>query len=136
MVLSVEAKRRREGNGWEAYVDLGREKTDLDVLKWVERAVVLGAGEILITSVDKEGMQEGFDNELVHAISSVVDVPIIASGGMGNSEHARSVIDDSGADAVAMAHVLHYNKITLHDLRTYLLSKEIEVSIHDVAAPL
>lgn len=136
MVLSVEAKRRRDGKGWEAYVDLGREKTDIDVVDWVQRAVDLGIGEILVTSVDREGMRAGFDVELVRAIADVVDVPVIASGGMGQLEHASDVIEQGGADAVAMAHVLHYKQIALEGMRNFLLNRNIEVSVHDVAPHL
>lgn len=136
MVLSVEAKRRRDGKGWEAYVDLGREKTDIDVVDWVQRAVDLGIGEILVTSVDREGMRAGFDVELVRAIADVVDVPVIASGGMGSLEHASDVIEKGGADAVAMAHVLHYKQVSLEGLRDFLLNRSIEVSVHDVAPHL
>ena len=131
MVLSVEAKRRRTGEGWEAYVDNGREKTGRDVIDWVKRAVSLGVGEILVTSVDKEGMQEGFDIELVRAIVDVVEVPVIASGGMGRLEHAAAVIEDGGADAVAMAHVLHYERIKLQDIRRFLAGRGIEATEHD-----
>jgi len=136
MVLSVEAKRRRDGKGWEAYVDLGRVKTDIDVIDWVQRAVDLGVGEVLVTSVDHEGMRAGFDVDLVRAITDVVEVPVIASGGMGKLEHASEVIDLGHADAVAMAHVLHYKQISLESLRRFLLDRGIEVSIHDVTPHL
>ena len=136
MVLSLEAKRRPSGKGWEVYVDLGREKTDMDVIDWVQRAVELGAGEVLVTSVDREGMRAGFDVELVRAICDVVDVPVIASGGMGLLEHASAVIEQGGADAVSMAHVLHYKQVSLKDVRNHLLARDIEVSVHDVAAHL
>lgn len=136
MVLSVEAKRRRGGGGWEAYVDNGREKTGLDVIEWVKQAVRLGVGEILVTSVDKEGMQEGFDIDLVRAITDVVEVPVIASGGMGRLEDAAAVIEEGGADAVAMAHVLHYKKIELQEIRNFLAGRGIEVTVHDDASHL
>jgi cyclase len=136
MVLSLEAKRRPSGKGWEVYVDLGREKTDMDVVDWVQRAVELGAGEVLVTSVDKEGMRAGFDVDLVRAVCDVVDVPVIASGGMGTLDHASAVIEQGGADAVAMAHVLHYKQVSLKDARSHLLARGIEVSVHDVAAHL
>ena len=136
MVLSIEAKRRPSGKGWEVYVDLGREKTDMDVIDWVQRAVDLGAGEMLVTSVDREGMRAGFDVELVRAVCDVVNVPVIASGGMGQLDHASNVIEQGGADAVAMAHVLHYKQISLSDVRSHLLARGLEVSVHDVAAHL
>jgi imidazole glycerol-phosphate synthase subunit HisF len=136
MVLSLEAKKRPSGKGWEVYVDLGREKTDMDVIDWVQQAVKLGAGEILVTSVDREGMRAGFDVELVRAVCDVVDVPVIASGGMGQLAHASQLIEQGGADAVAMAHVLHYKQVSLHEMRGYLLDRGIEVSVHDVAPHL
>lgn len=136
MVLSVEAKRRRGDQGWEAYVDNGREKTGLDVVEWVKQAVHLGAGEILVTSVDMEGTRQGFDLGLVRAVTDAVEVPVIASGGMGRLEDAVAVIEEGGADAVAMAHVLHYKQIELHDLRAFLASRGIEVTLHDHASHL
>jgi imidazole glycerol-phosphate synthase subunit HisF len=131
MVLSVEAKKRGVDSGWEAYIDNGREKTGLDVIEWVKRAVLLGAGEILVTSVDKEGMRRGFDIDLMRAVTDVVDVPVIASGGMGKLEDASAVIVDGGADAVAMADVLHYNRIELKDVRNFLATIGVEVTPHD-----
>lgn len=134
MVLSVEAKRRKGSDGWEAYVDNGREKTGLDVLDWVKRAVGHGAGEILLTSVDNEGMRRGFDVELVRAVTDIVDVPVIASGGMGRLEDALSVVKHGGADAVAMAHVLHYKLLSLRQIRDFMNENGFEVIAHDDAA--
>lgn len=128
MVLSVEAKRR--GDHWEAYIDNGREKTGLDAIAWIKQAVDMGAGEILVTAVDKEGMRKGFDVELMRKVTEAVDVPVIASGGMGSLQDAADVILNGGADAVAMAHVLHFNNITLSDLRSYLGDRQIEVTNH------
>lgn len=116
MVLSVEAKRMGEGK-WEAYTDNGRERTGLDVVDWVRRGVDLGAGEILLTSVDQEGTRKGFDVPLVRAVSTAVSVPVIASGGMGSVEHMLSVLREGCADAVAIADVLHYGRTTLRDLK-------------------
>jgi cyclase len=101
-------------------VDNGREHTGLDVLTWADQAVVLGAGEILLTSVDQEGTQKGFDLELVKAVSDRVPIPVIAAGGMGSPDHLKSVVRDAHADAVAMASVLHYGKWTLAQLRESL----------------
>lgn len=136
MVLSIEAKRLRGEDRWEAYVDNGREKTGLDVIAWAKQAVALGAGEILLTSVDHEGMAKGFDIPLVRAVTAVVDVPVIASGGMGAPEHALAVIEEGGADAVAMAHILHYGTCTISAVRTYLIDRGIEVCSHDESAHL
>lgn len=131
MVLSVEAKRLRGQEKWEAYVDNGREKTGRDVVEWVVEAVQRGAGEILLTSVDHEGMAKGFDIPLCRAVTAVVDVPVILSGGMGSAEHALAAIAEGGADAIAMAHVLHYNKLTIDQVRAYLIDHGIEVCRHD-----
>lgn len=116
MVLSIEAKRVGVAQ-WEAYTDNGRERTGLDVLEWVKRGVSMGAGEILLTSVDREGTRKGFDLELVKAVSSVVSVPIIASGGMGAPHHSIDVVKEGGADAIAMADILHYNRSDLREIR-------------------
>lgn len=116
MVLSIEAKSIAPGR-WEVYTDNGREKTGLDVVDWAQRGVELGAGEILLTSVDREGMREGFDVDLVAAVSHAVHVPVIASGGMGKTEHLREVVQRGQADAVAMADILHYGRATVADIR-------------------
>ncbi len=117
MVLSIEAKRVGPGR-WEAYTDNGREKTGLDVVEWAQRGVELGAGEILLTSIDREGTREGFDLELLAAISRVVPVPVIASGGMGKPSDVARAVFEGAADAVAMADVLHYKRHTLQEIRS------------------
>ena len=117
MVLSIEAKSVANGH-WEVYTDNGRERTGLDVIDWVKRGVALGAGEVLLTSVDREGTRKGFDISLVQAVTSEVSVPVIASGGMGKSEDLIDVVRDGGADAVAIADVLHYERATVGEIRT------------------
>lgn len=121
MVLSIEAKRLSSG-GWEAYTDNGREHTGEDVVKWAQFGAAQGAGEILLTSIDQDGTQKGFDTALVKAVSGAVSVPVIASGGMGTLEHFREVVEEGAADAVAVAHVLHYKKISLFEMRQAALS--------------
>ena len=116
IVLSIEAKRVGDGK-WEAYTDNGREKTGLDVVEWAMRGQSLGAGEILLTSVDREGTRKGFDVDLVAAVSPRVSVPVIASGGMGKPDDLVDVVLRGGADAVAMADVLHYRRHPLADIR-------------------
>lgn len=116
MVLSVEAKQIASGK-WEAYTDNGRERTGLDVVEWVQRAVELGAGEVLLTSVDREGTRKGFENDLIQAVSSKTGVPVIASGGMGSVEDFVAAAR-AGADAVSMADVLHYGRMTIPEIRT------------------
>ena len=116
MVLSIEAKEIAPGK-WEAYTDNGREKSGRDVLEWAQIGQECGAGEILLTSVDKEGTRKGFDIALCHAVASVVDVPLILSGGMGGAGDLISAVMLGGADAVAMAHVLHYGVTDFPSLR-------------------
>jgi len=117
MVLQIDAKQRPEG-GWEAYRDCGREHTGLDAVAWAKEGERLGAGEILLTSVDREGTRRGFDIDLIRAIASAVSIPVIASGGMGRIEHLFEAARQGLADAVAMAHVLHYNQLCLADIRS------------------
>ena len=126
MVLSVEAKRIGPGR-WEAFTDNGREDTGLDVITWIKRGVALGAGEVLLTSVDKEGTRKGFDVELVNAVTSEVSVPVIASGGMGSTDHLLDVVQRGQADAVAMADILHYGRASFADIRR---------ATHDAGIPL
>jgi cyclase len=116
MVLSIEAKEVGPGR-WEAYTDNGRERTGMDVVEWVKRGVQLGAGEILLTSVDREGTRRGFDLPLVRAVTREVNVPVIASGGMGKIEHAVEVVQQAEPDAVAMADILHYKRATIGEIR-------------------
>jgi len=126
MVLSVEAK-HIGFQQWEVYTDNGRERSGLDVIEWVRRAVSIGAGEILLTSVDKEGTRKGFDVDLVRAVTSKVSVPVIASGGMGKTADLIEVVKNCNVDAVAMAHVLHKNILTVKTIKQSLLSKNINV---------
>lgn len=125
MVLSIEAK--KNSNGWEAYYDNGREHSGKDVVEWARIGQELGAGEILLTSVDQEGTAKGFDIELTKAITNEVTIPVIASGGMGTLQHATDVVIEGNAEAVAMANVLHYGKYTLDQVRTHCLENEMNV---------
>ncbi len=121
MVLSIEAKRSAPGR-WEAYTDNGREHTGLDVVAWAKRGVALGAGEILLTSVDQEGTRKGFDVALVRAVTDAVPIPVIASGGMGTIQHLIDVIHEGHADAVAIADMLHYRRATLDEIRREIIA--------------
>lgn len=116
MVLSIEAK-QVGSRRWEVYTDNGRERTGLDVIEWVKRGVAMGAGEVLLTSVDREGTRKGFDVALVNAVTTEVLVPVIASGGMGKPEDLIEVVREGGADAVAMADILHYKRMEIGDIR-------------------
>lgn len=115
MVLSIEAKRVADGR-WEVFTDNGRESTGLDVIDWARKAAQLGAGEVLLTSVDREGTRKGFDLALVQAVTESISIPVIASGGMGKAQDAVDVVK-AGADAVAMADILHYKRASLADIR-------------------
>lgn len=125
VVLSIEAKRRNEGE-WEAYADNGREKTGLDVIEWAKRGEQLGAGEILVTSVDQEGTRKGMDCKLVRAITDAVKLPVIASGGAGSPGDVVKAVAEGHANAVAMADILHYSRHSLSAIRT----AAIEAGIH------
>ncbi|EJM80394.1 MULTISPECIES: imidazole glycerol phosphate synthase subunit HisF [unclassified Pseudomonas] len=116
MVLSIEAK-SVSPERWEVFTDNGRESTGIDVVEWAKKAAELGAGEILLTSVDREGTRKGFDLALVQAVTESVNIPVIASGGMGKAQDAVEVVK-VGADAVAMADILHYKRASLADIRT------------------
>lgn len=126
MVLSIEAKQVAPGK-WEAYTDNGRERTGLDVVDWARRGVELGAGELIVTSVDREGTRKGFDVDLIRRISEAVSVPVIASGGMGSTDHMIAAAMQGGADAVAMADVLHYNRLKIADIRAAALGAGLSV---------
>lgn len=117
IVLSIEAIRQTDGR-WEAHTDNGREKTGRDIVEWVQEAASRGAGEILLTSVDREGTQSGCDLDLARAVTGAVNIPVILSGGVGSPEHFVQAVSEGGADAVAVAHVLHYEKYTVPDIRS------------------
>ena len=126
MVLSIEAKQVAPGR-WEVFTDNGRERTGLDVLEWAVQGVSLGAGEILLTSVDREGTRKGFDVDLIRKVSDAVTVPVIASGGMGTLDHFVAAATTGRADAVSMAHVLHYKTLALGEIRARALSEGLGV---------
>ena len=129
LVLSIQAK--QQGDRWEAYFDNGRERSGVDVLEWVEYGETSGAGEILLTSVDREGTSRGFDLSLTKAVTERVEIPVIASGGMGCDKDLIDVVKVGGVDAVAMAHVLHYEKCYLRNLREKCRAERIPVRVTD-----
>lgn len=126
MVLSVEAKQVAPGR-WEAYTDNGRERSGREVVDWVKQATSLGIGEVLLTSVDREGTRKGFDIELVQAVETATNVPVIASGGMGTIEHLEEVVRVGKADAIAMADILHYDRMSLPDLRLAATAAGVDI---------
>ncbi len=127
IVLAVDAKRNREMGRWEVMVNGGRINTGIDALRWIEEAVKLGAGEILLTSMDADGTKSGFDIELTKAVNNIVNVPVIASGGAGKKEDFYEVFKYAKADAALAASLFHYNQLEILELKDYLRSKKIDV---------
>lgn len=130
MVLSIEAKNVGPER-WEVYTENGRERTGLDVIEWAKQGVAMGAGEILLTSIDNEGTRKGFDVALVRAVSAEISVPIIASGGMGKPKDVIEVVNEGCADAVAMADILHYGRAEIGDIREAAKNAGIEVRSYE-----
>lgn len=126
MVLSIDAK-RNEAGWWEVYTHGGRERTNIDAIEWAKAGVELGAGEILLTSIDREGTKKGFDISLVSAMTRSVPIPVIASGGMGCLEHAIDLAKESNVDGIAMANVLHYKSCTIQNIRKGMIESSINV---------
>ncbi|OGT98237.1 MAG: imidazole glycerol phosphate synthase subunit HisF [Geobacteraceae bacterium GWB2_52_12] len=127
IVSSIEAK--RAGNSWEAYIDNGREHTGIDAIQWARQLQELGAGELLITSVDREGTKSGFDNDLLSRVCDQIIVPVIASGGAGVHTHVVTMFDSSQSDAVALASLLHYNLTTVKVLKADLAENGVPVRL-------
>ena len=128
IVLAVDA-RQTGGEQWEVYVNGGRTPTGVDVLEWVKEATALGAGEILLTSMDRDGTKDGYDLALTRAVSEAVDVPVIASGGAGELAHFYDVLTAGKADAVLAASVFHYGQFTVRQVKEYLKSHAVEVRL-------
>ena len=126
VVCAIDAKRRAEG-GWEVYLNGGRLPTGIDAVEWAKEAVSRGAGEILLTSMDCDGQKTGYDIELTKAVSEVVGVPVIASGGAGALEHFYDALTVGKADAVLAASLFHFNEIPISDLKAYLQKQGIPV---------
>ena len=126
VVCAIDAKRRSEG-GWTVYLNGGRVDTGLDAIEWAQKAVRLGAGEILLTSMDCDGVKNGYDLELTRAVSECVHVPVIASGGAGKMEHFYDAFTQGQADAVLAASLFHFGEITIPELKGYLAGRGISV---------
>ena len=124
IVVAIDAK--KENESWKVYTHGGRTRTDLDVIKWAQKCVQLGAGEILLTSMDKDGTKDGYDLELMEQVTKVVDVPVIASGGAGKKEHFVDVCK-KGASAVLAASLFHFKQLEISDLKQYMKQNGIEV---------
>ena len=127
VVVAIDAKRRADGSGWNVYKHGGRLDTGLDVLEWAKKADSLGAGEILLTSMDCDGTKAGYDNELTAAVADLVNIPVIASGGAGTKEHFYDALTKGKADAVLAASLFHYKELEICELKDNLADKGISV---------
>ena len=127
IVVAIDAKKNNANNKWEVYTHGGRINTEIDVLQYAEKIVSLGAGELLITSMDKDGTRSGFDNTLIKKITDIVNVPVIASGGVGNLQHLVDGIKIGHADAVLAASIFHFGEYTINDAKQYLYKEGIKV---------
>jgi cyclase len=130
VVLAIDARRSKERPGkWQVCVKAGSEPTDIDVVEWAVKGEELGAGEILLTSMDADGTKAGYDNELNKAVTDAVNIPVIASGGAGTLEHLYDAIVDGGADAVLMASITHFGNYTIREMKEHLRDKGIPVNL-------
>lgn len=127
IVVAIDAKYDSELGSWRVYTHGGRNATDLEVLEWARQAVRLGAGELLLTSMDSDGEKKGFDVKLTKAVSEAVPVPVIASGGAGNAEHFAEAFMEAKADAALAASIFHYKETSVAEVKSYLREKGVEV---------
>jgi cyclase len=127
IVVAIDAKRRTEGTGWEIYTHGGRKPTGIDAVEWAEKMVSFGAGEILLTSMDCDGTKDGYDNELNKTVSEAVNVPVIASGGVGNPEHIYDGLTVGKADAALAASIFHFREYTIGEVKKYLQERDVPV---------
>lgn len=127
IVVAVDAKRKAAGDGWEVYIHGGRTNTGLDALEWIRKAAELGAGEILLTSMDADGTKNGYDLALTAAVCNLVNIPVIASGGVGNLEHVYEGLTKGKADAALAASIFHYGTYTIAETKAYLRGKGVTV---------
>jgi len=129
IVVAIDAARDETTNGWRVYINGGTTPTNLETVKWAKEVEKLGAGEILLTSIDTDGTQKGYDIELTRAISQAVNIPVIASGGAGSLEHLKDALAIGGASAVLLASLLHYKKYTIKEIKEYLKKEGIPVRL-------
>ena len=127
IVVAIDAK--KIGNHWEVFTHGGRNPTGINAINWAQKMAEMGAGELLITSMDRDGTKKGFDNVLTKLISDVVEIPIIASGGVGNLQHLVDGVKDGKADAVLAASIFHYGEFTIQEAKQYMVDNNIEVRL-------
>ena len=129
VVVAIDAKRRSDGSGWNIYKNGGRIDTGLDAVEWAERVNKLGAGEILLTSMDCDGTKAGYDIELTRQIAEIVSIPVIASGGAGTKEHFYEALTDGKSDAALAASLFHYKELEISDLKRYLSDRGVSIRL-------
>ncbi len=129
VVVAIDAKRRPDGNGWNIYKNGGRVDVGLDAVEWAAEAERLGAGEILLTSMDRDGTKAGYDLELTRAVTEAVKIPVIASGGAGKPEHFYEALAEAGAEAVLAASLFHYKELEIRQVKEYLRERGISVRL-------
>ena len=129
IVVAIDAKRVKDEDRWEVYTHGGRNKTGLDAVEWAKKVVALGAGEILLTSMDSDGTKEGFDNALNRAVSEAVEVPVIASGGAGTLDHLADAIDKGKTSAVLAASIFHFGTFTIRQAKQHLQNRGLPVRL-------
>lgn len=127
VVVAIDARRREDGSGWNVYKNGGRIDTGLDAIEWAKQADALGAGEILLTSMDCDGTKAGYDLAFTRAIAEAVSIPVIASGGAGTKEHFYEALTEGKADAVLAASLFHYKELEISDLKDYLAGRNVPV---------
>ena len=129
VVVAIDAKRRADGSGWNIYKHGGRIDTGIDALSWAEEVYGLGAGEILLTSMDCDGTKAGYDIELTKRVSGLVPIPVIASGGAGTPEHFYEALTEGGAEAALAASLFHYKELTIREVKEYLRARGVSVRL-------
>ena len=129
IVVAIDAKKNTETGKWEVFINGGRDRTELDAVEWAKKAASLGAGEILLTSMDKDGTKDGYDIELTNAIAEAVTIPVIASGGCGSLEHFLEALTKGKADAALAASVFHFKEFSIKEVKEYLKSKGVTVRL-------
>ena len=129
VVVAIDAKRRKDGAGWTIYKNGGRVDMELDAVEWARKAESLGAGEILLTSMDRDGTKSGYDLELTRAVAEAVEIPVIASGGAGTREHFAQALTQAGADAVLAASLFHYRELEIWQVKEYLRAEGVSVRL-------
>lgn len=129
VVVAIDGKRREDNSGWNVFINGGRIDTGLDALEWAKKAENLGAGEILLTSMDADGTKKGYDIEFTDAVCKTVNIPVIASGGCGKLQDFAEVFKESGADAALAASLFHFREVTIKEVKEYLRKESVEVRI-------